>query len=94
MNPSVTLPFAQMFLSWMLLGVLLAWMLLFAILAFRPQKNERREAADLPTPSGAFPIIVARTPLSLSASPVEVALGNVSVTSNEQSDDIGAAPVA
>lgn len=94
MNPSVSIPFTQMILSWTLLGVLLAWMLLFAFLAFRPHKVERREAADLPTPSGTFPIIVSRTPLALSATPVEVAIGNGSVSINEQNDDVGATPVA
>lgn len=95
MNPSVSIPFTQMILSWILLGVLLAWMLLFAFLAFRPHKKmERRESADLPTPSGAFPIITSRPSLALSASPVEVAIGNVPAASSEQSGDVGAAPVA
>lgn len=83
-----------MILSWTLLGVLLAWMLFFAFLAFRPQKVERRETADLPTPSGAFPAIMPRTPFRLPSVPVDVALGNMPVTSQEQAGEVGAAPVA
>jgi len=93
MNPSASIPFAQMILSWILLGVLLVWMLVFAFLAFRPRRIEMLDLSDLPTPSGSFPMIVPLTPLSFSNAPVEVAVGNASMMSSDQSGDVGAAPV-
>lgn len=93
-DPSATIPAVQMILSWTLLGVLLAWMLFFAFLAFRPREVEKREAADLPTPSGAFPAIVSRTSFLRPAVAVDSSLGNAPATMSEQPGDVGAAPVA
>ncbi len=95
-DPSASMPVIQMFLSWTLLGVLLAWMLFFAFLAFRPQKVEGRELAELPTPSGAFSAITPRTSFRRPSTPVEVATNApvAATTSAEPVRDVGAAPVA
>lgn len=61
MNPSATISLTQMILSWTLLGVLCTWMLFCAFLALRPTPAEKREMADLPTPSGAFPVFVSQS---------------------------------
>src|ERR1700738_4956608 len=76
-DPSASIPFIQMLLSWTLLGVLLAWMLFFAFLAFRPQKAETRETASLPTPSGVCPTVVPRTLLRHSAVAIDVSRNHV-----------------
>lgn len=90
MNPSDFIPSTQMILSWTLLGVLLAWMVFFAFLALRPHKAGKREAADLPTPSGAFPAIVLRR----ASVPVDRSFGGVPVVASESASDVGSTPVA
>ncbi len=94
MNPSAAISLTQMLLSWTLLGVLLAWMLFCAFLAFRPLKAEKRELADLPTPSGAFPALVPQTPLRRLSPSTDISLGGMSAVSAESASDVGAAPVA
>lgn len=83
----------QMILSWTLLGVLLAWMLSCAFLAFRSRTGEKREATDLPTPSGAFSAVVPLTPLHTPSHPVDVSLSGVSAVATEAMRDIDVAPV-
>ena len=89
MNPSDFLPSTQMILSWTLLGVLSAWMVFCAFLALRPQKAGKREAADLPTPSGAFPALV----LQRAAAPVDRSFNSVAIAASEAASDVGSAPV-
>lgn len=93
MNLSPAIPPTQLILSWTLLGVLCAWMVFCAFLALRPPKAGKREAADLPTPSGATPPIVAPVSLRRAAAPVEVSFSSVSAVSSESVSDVGS-PVA
>ncbi len=90
---SSAIPPTQMILSWTLLGVLCAWMVFCAFLALRPHKAGKREAADLPTPSGATPAIVTPVPLRRAPTPVEVSFSNVSTLPSESVSDVGS-PVA
>lgn len=91
MNPSEFVSSTQMILSWTLLGVLLAWMVFCAFLALRPQRAGKREAAaDLPTPSGAFPAIV----LQRATAPVDRSFGSMAIAASESASDVGSAPVA
>jgi hypothetical protein len=94
MNPSDAISSTQMTLSWTLLGVLLAWMFFCAFLAFRPRRAEKLEAAELPTPSGAFPAIVPHTPLRLAPAAVDRSFGGVPVLSTESTSEVGSTPVA
>lgn len=94
MNPSATLALTQMTLSWTLLGVLLAWMLFCAFLALRPLPTEQREMADLPTPSGAFPVFVPQPPLHQRSPSLARSPGGLASGSAESANDVGAAPVA
>lgn len=94
MNLSAIMPSLQVTVSWTLLGVLLAWMFFFAFLAFRPQKARKREAAELPTPSGVFPAIAARPPLHRASAPVDMPFSGTSGVASESAGDIGSTPVA
>ncbi len=94
MNPSAIMPSLQMTISWTLLGVLLAWMFFFAFLAFRPQKARKREAAELPTPSGVFPAITARSPLHRASAPIDMSFGGTPGVASESAGDVGSTPVA
>ena len=95
MNPSATLLSSQMILSWTLLGVLLAWMFFCVFLALRPRKAETREAANLPTPSGAFPAIRPQISRRLVSAPVDRAFGTVPLGSTTETvREVGSAPVA
>lgn len=93
MTMPVAIAPAQMILSWTLLGVLCAWMLFCAFLALRPRKGGKREGADLPTPSGAIPVIAAHVPLRRVSVPVDMPFGNIPAVSSESVSDIGS-PVA
>lgn len=93
MNPSAAIPPTQMILAWTLLGVLCAWMLFCAFLALRPQKAGKREAADLPTPSGAIPVIAPGMSLRRATAPVEMSFSTVTAVSSEAVSDVGS-PVA
>jgi hypothetical protein len=94
MNPSDALSSTQMTLSWTLLGVLLAWMFFCAFLALRPRRAERPEAAELPTPSGAFPAVVPHTPLRLAPAAVELSFSSVPAVPADPPSEIGSTPVA
>lgn len=94
MNPSDAVSITQMIISWTLLGVLLAWTLLCAFLALRPLKAEIRETADLPTPSGAYPVLVPQTPLHWPPPSVDLSLEDKPAASIEAPSDADAAPVA
>ena len=94
MNPSDAISSTQMTLSWTLLGVLLAWMFFCAFLALRPRQAEKLEAAELPTPSGAFPAIVSHAPLRLAPAAVDLSLGGAPAISTESAGEIGSTPVA
>lgn len=85
----------QMILSWALLAALCAWMVFCAFLALRPQKagKGQREAADVPTTSGAIPVVASRVPLRRAAMPVDVAFSSVSAVPSESVSDVGS-PVA
>ncbi len=93
MNASATLAFPQMFLVWALLGVLVAWMFLCLFLALRPLQTRKKEAMDLPTPSGAFPAIISPLPLRLASVPADKPFSAVPVGSSETTGDIGSAQV-
>lgn len=93
MNASATLAFPQMFLVWALLGVLVAWMCLCLFLALRPLQTRKKEAMDLPTPSGAFPAIISPLPLRLASVPADKPFPAVPVVSSETTGDIGSAQV-
>lgn len=93
MNASATLAFPQMFLVWTLLGVLVAWMFLCLFLALRPLQTRKKEAMDLPTPSGAFPAIVSPLPLRLASVPADKPFPNVPVVSPEPAGDVSSAQV-
>lgn len=85
----------QMILSWALLAVLCSWMIFCAFLALRPQKagKGQREAADVPTTSGAIPVVVSSVSLRRASVPVDVAFSSVSTVSSESVSDVGS-PVA
>lgn len=93
MNLSAAVPPAQMILPWTLLGVLCVWMIFCAFLALRPRKTGKREATDLPTPSGAIPAIASHVPQRRASMPVDMSFGGVSSVSSESISDIGS-PVA
>ena len=84
---------AQMILSWTLLGVLLAWMFSCAFLAFWPYLVEKQEAADLPTPSGAFSAIVPRTPSFTHSSPITASADSMPAVSTETEPGVSVAPM-
>lgn len=90
MNPSATISL----ISWTLLGVLFAWMLLCAFLALRPLPAEKREMADLPTPSGAFPVYVAQPSLPQLSPSLARSPGGLVPAPAESANDVGATPVA
>jgi hypothetical protein len=96
MNTSATLASTQMVLAWTLLGVLLAWMFFCMFLALRPQGPRKLEAADLPTPSGAFPAILSHVPLRLAtvAMPIDRSSGGASAVAPEPASDVGSIPIA
>jgi hypothetical protein len=94
MNPSATIPSPQMIFSWTLLGVLLAWTCFFAFLALRGRKEENREAAELPTPSGAFPAIVSQAPLRRTPTPADRSFSPVPGLASEAAKEVGSTPVA
>lgn len=94
MNPSATIPSPQMILSWTLLGVLLAWMCFCAFLALRGRKSEDREAAELPTPSGAFPAIASQVPLRRTTVSADRAFSPVPGIVSEAANEVGSTPVA
>ncbi len=94
-DPSAPIVLLQMILSWTLLGVLLAWLLVCAFLAFYPQRVERSSAAELPTPTGAFPAYVSQTALYRPHLAVKVARGNTPAVSTDLPTlDVGATPIA
>jgi hypothetical protein len=93
MNLPAAIPPTQMIVAWTLLSVLCAWMVFCAFLALRPQKVGKREAVDLPTPSGAIPIIVSPAPLRRVSTPVDMSFSGMSVVSSESVSDVGS-PVA
>jgi len=95
MNPSAAISFTQMILSWALLVVLCTWTIICAFLALRPQKVRKgqHEAANMPTPSGAFPALASPVSLRRATMPVDVALSSVSVVPSESINDVGS-PVA
>jgi hypothetical protein len=90
---AANMPPTQMILFWTLLGVLCAWMFFCAFLALRPHKAGKREAADLPTPSGAIPPIVSSVPLRRASASVDMSFSGVSAASSESVSDVGS-PVA
>lgn len=94
MNLPAAIPPTQMIVTWSLLSVLCAWMVVCAFLALRPQKDRKREAVDLPTPSGAIPVVVSSAaPLRRVATPIDMSFSGVSVVSSESVSDVGS-PVA
>lgn len=94
MNASATVASTQMILSWTLLGVLLAWMFFCIFLTLRPRKTRKWEAAELPTPSGAFPAIVSHVPLRPASTPVDIPFGSAHVVPSEAASNVGSTPVA
>lgn len=94
MNPSEAIPSTQMILSWTLLGVLLTWMFFCAFLALRPRQAKKLEAAELPTPSGAYPAIVSHAPLRLAPAAVDPSFSSMPVISTEATSEVGSTPVA
>lgn len=94
MNPSAAIPFTQMIVSWTLLGVLLAWMFFFAFLALRSLRIEKREMADLPTPSGAFPALAPQTQLHPPSPTTDITRGTLAEASHESAREVGTVPVA
>ena len=93
MNLSAAIPFAQIILTWTLLGVLCVWMVFCAFLALRPLEAGKRETVDLPASAGAIPASASHVSLRRASMPVEMSFSGVSMVSSESVRDVGS-PVA